>query len=227
MVAGMVVFGGLSIAAFTKVNADQKPRFKEIDVERINIVEPNGLVRMTISDAAHAPGWVIGGKFYPGRPKTAGMIFYNDEGEENGGLIFGGMKDKDGNIQSGGHLSFDQYQQDRVINLDYSEYNGVRKGGLQINDMPVLSMAEMMPKYDAIKELPKDNQDSAYMALRRQYGGGERAYIGRIRDKSSVVRLSDASGKARIQLTVDSAGAASIEFLDANGKVTKRITGEP
>ena len=38
----------LSLAAFAR--APQKAKFTEIDAERINIVEPNGMYRMVISN---------------------------------------------------------------------------------------------------------------------------------------------------------------------------------
>src|SRR5215472_2091605 len=82
--------------------------FDEINVRRINFVDPNGTVRLILSNKTDAPGLIIRGKEYPHPDrKTAGVIFFDDEGTENGGLIFGGSKSKDGKVQSYGHLSFD------------------------------------------------------------------------------------------------------------------------
>ena len=40
----------------------------------------------------------------------AGMLFYNDEGSENGGLVFGGHRNAQGEVvDSGGSLTFDPY----------------------------------------------------------------------------------------------------------------------
>ena len=40
----------------------------------------------------------------------AGMLFYNNEGSENGGLVFGGHRnEKDEVVASGASLSFDKY----------------------------------------------------------------------------------------------------------------------
>ncbi len=223
MLAGMCVFGALSIAAFRKAN--QKPHFQEIDVERINIVEPNGLLRMTLSDAARSPGWVIGGKLIPGRPKSAGMIFYNDEGMEDGGLIFGGSAGKNGKPSAYGHFSFDQYNQDQIINLEYSEENGMRKQGLAINDQSEMPLAVMMPRQQEIMKMPAGPaRDSAMRDLAK--GAANRVFLGRARDKSAIVQLSDAHSIPRLRLIVDSAGAASIEFLDDSGHVTRRISGK-
>ena len=48
-------------------------------------------------------------------------------------------------------------------------------------------------------------------------------FVGRDRSKSALVSLSDPQGKVRLRLAVDSLGAARIEFLDADGRVTRAI----
>jgi hypothetical protein len=94
----------------------KKATFDEIYVQRFNIVEPDGTLRMVLSDKSKAAGLIINGKEYPHEErKTAGILFFNDEGTENGGLIFGGMKDKNGRVESWGHMSFDQYEQDLTL----------------------------------------------------------------------------------------------------------------
>ncbi|MBM4187522.1 MAG: hypothetical protein FJ206_09440 [Gemmatimonadetes bacterium] len=91
----------------------QKAKFSEIDVERINIVEPNGHYRMVLSNRSRSIGPIAYGKpfGYPGGTRP-GIIFFNDEGTETGGLTFGG-KTENGRFQGSGHLSFDQYNQTR------------------------------------------------------------------------------------------------------------------
>src|SRR5207245_5944973 len=122
---GVVALGtlacALALAAFTQ--ATRRPHFQEIDVERINVVEPDGKLRLTISDAARSPGWVFHGKPYPGRPKGAGLIFFNDEGEEDGGIGFGGRK-VDGKVRAYGEIAFDRYEQDEAVTLSYDEREG-------------------------------------------------------------------------------------------------------
>jgi hypothetical protein len=48
-------------------------------------------------------------------------------------------------------------------------------------------------------------------------------FAGKDHNKASVVNLFDASGKSRLVLKVEADGAASIEFLDAEGRVTNRL----
>jgi hypothetical protein len=73
--------------------------FDELTVHRINVVEPDGTLRMVISNSDRLPGVIVKGKEEPksDRPQ-AGMLFYNNEGSEDGGLVFGGHKDARGQI---------------------------------------------------------------------------------------------------------------------------------
>ncbi len=63
----------LAISAFSI--ARHRNPFGTIDVQRINVVEPNGTLRMVISDPARFPGAIVKGKQYPFNRHTAGMLF--------------------------------------------------------------------------------------------------------------------------------------------------------
>lgn len=95
-------------------------RFDTITVQRINVVEPDGTLRMVLTNNRRLPGVIQHGKEYPdfadrkGRT-TAGILFYDAEGSESGGLTFGGRKDAQGNIDRFGHFSFDRYEQDQMF----------------------------------------------------------------------------------------------------------------
>src|SRR5215831_9625613 len=89
-----------------------KPQsFDEIDVRRINVREPDGTLRLVISNRARLPGVIERGQELPKAERSqAGMLFYNDEGTENGGLVFGGRRNAQGQVaDSGGMLTFDRY----------------------------------------------------------------------------------------------------------------------
>jgi hypothetical protein len=225
MMTAILLVGGLALAAFKK--ASDVEHFKEISVERIDIVEPDGTLRMTISDAARSPGWVFHGKPYPGRPKGAGMLFFNDEGEEDGGIGFGGRK-VDGKVTADGGLAFDQYDQDESVNIRYSDDNGRRRTGLSVNDRGDMPLTDMLAKRDAIRAMPAGPaRDSALSAFVNNNGhplAAPRLFAGRDPNKNAVINLSDPLGHTRLRLAVDSTGAASIQFLDADGHVTKTVT---
>jgi hypothetical protein len=192
----------------------------ELDVQRINVREPDGTLRMTISNSAKAPGLIFKGKehAFPNR-QAAGILFFNDEGTETGGLLFGGAK-KGPHVGSGGHLSFDQYEQDQVISLDETEESGRRRAGLAFFDRP----ATPIP-LEVIENMNTSAGDAEFDRLTKAGGFGyPRLFIGKTEDRASTVVLRDAKGLARLKLTVTPAGAASIEFLDDSGKIVRRIT---
>ena len=115
VVSGLV-FCVLLFAALRQ--PEQKAKFNEIEVGRINVVEPDGKLRISISNNAQSPGLAMGGKYFSAREGTrgAGLIFYNDEGDENGGLAYSG-KSVDGKGEADGLLAFDQYGQDQIVGI--------------------------------------------------------------------------------------------------------------
>lgn len=105
-----LVFAGTVLMGATSTTSSAS--FDQITVHRINLVEPDGTLRMVISDHAKFPGLFLHGKEYPHPRPQAGMLFYNDEGTEQGGLVFAGAKNK-GGYSSGLSLTFDRYNQDQ------------------------------------------------------------------------------------------------------------------
>ncbi|MBT2117319.1 hypothetical protein KK141_02405 [Dyella sp. LX-66] len=126
----------LMVLLLTGFASQRATKFDEITVHRINVVEPDGTLRMVISNKKDLPGVIIKGKEQPpsDRPQ-AGMIFYNDEGTENGGLIFGGHKDASGNVvDSGGSLSFDKYGANQIVQLAGVDDKTDKFAGLAVSD---------------------------------------------------------------------------------------------
>lgn len=218
-----LVFAATVLSGFAQ--APKKLSLDELDVQRINLREPDGTLRLVISDAAHAPGIIIKGKEYPHPDrKVAGMIFYNDEGSENGGLIFGGEKDKDGSKESHGHLSFDAYEQDQTMALDSHQSKEGRYTKLQFNDYPDYSILEEIQFMDSIKQLPPEQKQARMKAFFAEHGGPTRRMVlGRNTDGSVQLAMNDLQGHPRIVMKVASDGAPSLEMLDANGKVTGEL----
>jgi hypothetical protein len=222
-----LVFAAAMLTGFAE--SHQKQKFSEIDVERINIVEPDGTLRMVISNKAEFPGIIIKGKEtpHPDR-KTAGMLFFNDEGTENGGLIFGGSKDKQGKVSSYGHLSFDQYEQDQVFAIDSEEESGKRTSELRIIDQPDHPITEDLQEASRIAKLPKDQQQTEWNKYRANTPHSEpRIMLGRSDDRSVALRLKDVQGHDRIVIKVQPDGTPSLQFLDEQGKVTSQLPPTP
>lgn len=115
--------------------ARRSETFDQISVHRINVVEPDGTLRMVISNRNKLPGIIVRGKEQPFARPQAGMLFYNDEGSENGGLIFSGRKNEKGEVvDSGGSLSFDKYGDNQIVQLAGVDDSTDKFAGLIVSD---------------------------------------------------------------------------------------------
>jgi hypothetical protein len=221
-----VLLSVLTLSAFR--HNERREKFTEIDVERINVVEPDGKYRMVISNRPRSIGPIYKSKpfGYPGGTRP-GIIFFNDEGTENGGLTFTG-KDTAGKFRASTHMSFDQFNQDQVLNLDYTDNGSQRLVGISMLDRAQVDIHDMVAERDSIMKL---TDSTARAAALRQWAGprkgvplqARRVFLGRNETKAALLMLSDQNGKTRIRLAVDSAGTPSLEFLDDEGRVTSRV----
>jgi hypothetical protein len=229
----LVAYSGVLTLAFAAVvltgaTSLRSDKFDTIDVQRINVREPDGTLRMVVSNKAGFPGAIFGDREYKHPRGVAGMIFYNDEGMENGGLVFNGKQGADGKSDSEGHLSFDPYDRDQAVALSQAESDGeVVRAGLQVNDTSSRSVEGLLREMERIDSLPESEREAARKALfaaDKAQGGGlkPRVFVGKRRQRS-VVALGDANGKPRLVLQVTPEGQAKIEFLDADGKVQRTL----
>jgi hypothetical protein len=213
-------------AAVTQaIGAQNKAAFDEIDVKRINLREEDGTLRLVISNTQRLPGIIVKGKEQPHPSRrTAGMLFFNEEGTENGGLTFSGST-QDGKVTSSGHLSFDRYEQDQVIQISQGEEQGTRHAAFIVTDRPDKPMDFAgMAKATALPAGPARDEAMKQLIAAGSFGAQTRVQIGRWRDRSSGLVLHDAAGKPRLQLEVTAEGTAAIKFLDESGKVVRTVT---
>lgn len=211
--------------ATTLTGRAAKTHFAEIDVERINIVEKDGKLRLVIANKERTPGPVERGvPFGYGSGRRTGFIFYNDEGTECGGLAFGSSKEGE-QYEAGAILAFDQYDQDQAIALQHYESNNRRYSGLTIAEYPTgITNKQRTERYEQLEKMPEGPGKQKALSELETLQGRARAYFGRGRDGAAVLNLMDPAGKTRLRLRVDPAGTARIEFLDAAGQVIKTIT---
>ncbi len=205
------VVGG---ALLTGAAGDNSPSFDTITVKRINVVEPDGTIRMVISDKSRFPGAFVKGKEHPHPRPFAGMLFFNDEGTENGGLIYNGGRDASGKVDSGVSLTFDRYQQDQQIQLLGVDSAGRHFAGLTVNDVA-----------DGLERPAFSDKDAAaHKAGKRAIT--KRMYVGKTSTGDSAIHLADAKGVPRLTLSVSPSGEAQIVFLDEKGNPGKVITAK-
>lgn len=216
-------------AAWSGAATDRKiTSFDEINVHRINIIEPDGKPRVIISNRARMAGLYWGGKEYQHHNRDeGGFLFFNDDGDEVGGLIFSNRKQGD-QYSAGTRLLFDQYKQDQTLGLIYAEEDGHREAGMRVWDRPDKSMLPAIELSDKLGRATSDAEREQLKAemkkLEGDYRGGtaERFYAGK-QLGDAVVKLADKQGRPRLLLKVNGAGESSIEFLDESGKVVRRI----
>lgn len=224
-----VAAGVLLMGSFAFKNATQ--RFGEIDVERINIVEKDGTVKMVITNVERFPNGsdqINGRAVNEERKKRSGMLFFNEDGIECGGFIYDGKKTKNGH-SSGLSLTYDQYDGDQVMQLlteDFGEGDKrVVSSSLVFNDQPSrqsqLQLNKIMKELDELGKKDPKAAEEKYNTYKAQglIGMTPRMMLGKTRDESNGLFLLDNKGMPKAMFYVDKANNARLDFFDDQGNV--------
>jgi len=200
--------------------------FTEIDVERINIVESDGTLRMVISNQGRQHPGIVNGKVIPRRgPRPPGLIFFNQLGDEMGGLVFGA----NGDVGHWGGLTWDKVRGDQTIGFRYLEGdNGTYSSALEMWQQPNIPSDVVMARYDSATAITDSAAREAAIQAMRDAGEltTRRLYFGKGRDDSMILDMRDPQGRSRIRMTVSPDGTPRLEFLDAAGNVVSRLPEE-
>ena len=221
-----VLFLFTVLSGFARVGP--KTAFDEITVHRINIVEPDGTIRMVLTNKASALGAYIKNKEYPHpNRKSAGLLFFDDQGTEDGGLIYGISKDASGNVtDSNAHMSFDQYMQDQIFTVDAGREGAKQYSLVTMGERGNYSILEALEANERISKLPEEQQKAEWKKFQAAHpGDSTRVVMGRDTDGSSLLKLKDAQGHDRIALRVAQDGTPKLQILDAEGKVISELPG--
>lgn len=202
----------------------------EMDVlraRRVEIVNEDGKYALVLAGRGRLPGPTFEGREYPqelsgGRVEGSGMIFFNERGDEVGGLTYRGQVEGDSWRASAG-VTFDQFRQDQVVSLQYQDDGTNRRAGVAVWDRSTeLSIGELLEVLDARQRATgaaRDSLDQVVEDLRRRSAGtADRVFLGSANRTATLV-LRDTNGRPRIRLYVDSADVARLEFLDSAGTV--------
>lgn len=223
--------GGVAcLTALQNPPQEARPRFTEIDVERLNIVEPDGRLALVLANRPRLPDVIMGGKEHDtGRTgrRGPGMLFFNHNGDECGGLTYSTRSGEQGGYSASAGFSFDQYQNDQVVFLSYADNGTNRSSGLYVVDRPV--KPDILDVLDLRRRLSEAGpEDRARMqremreAQARGDYGATRVFVGS-QDRTATVRLKDTRGRDRIRLSVDPQDTPRLEFLDEDGNIIHRI----
>lgn len=198
----------------------------ELTVQRLNIVETDGTLRMVISNKEKQHPGAIDGKDFPKRERDAGIIFFNDQGDECGGLVYNGNKK-----EAGMAYSVDQYKNDQIMQLQYSqnsENKKVRSYGFKLWDRSDdFTMGQLVSHFDSLKldKGSKAYQDEVARLKAKGYLGTERLFLGKAKNGQTGLFLSDSKGKPRLKIYIDSLNRPVIQTLDEKGAVASTLAG--
>lgn len=215
-VVATIVCAALFTLLFARVSGTQT--FEEIDVERINIVEATGELRMVISNQERQhPGIVNGKTIERETPRPPGMIFFNHLGDEMGGLVMG----ENGGDGHFGSLTFDKVRGDQTIGFRHIENDdGSYTTGLVFWQQPDIPSDIINAKYQKAIELEDETAKTAAIQAMKDNNelATERLFLGKNRDNTSYLVMSDIKGNPRIVMSVTADGNSKLEFWDETGE---------
>lgn len=183
-----------------------KEILKELNVEKLNICEPDGTVKLALFNSKNVPGMFMEGEdILPGHRAgdgISGLMFYNNHGDECGGLIYGSNVDENGKVQMGMSLTLDKWKQDQLVQLHLDKDGDAEKYGLSIYDRPNMHIRDSVKfmnefhktddierKRELVKILNKDNQ--------------RRLFVGHDIDGETKVSLYSKDGSEQLRISID------------------------
>lgn len=210
--------------------------FRIINAQRINIIEEDGTKKLGIFSSGQ---YEQGTAERSGQNQISGMLFFNEEGHEAGGLVYRGKKTEGGQQASAG-LMFDGYRQDQTLALQHNELktdsSSFYEDGLRIMSRP--DRADVEAEYDfyALKypdqfgdentpRLSAREIDSIDMALaavnkvakQRVFLGSKRGLKNGEWFDESGLYVKNKYGKTVIKIFVDQSNQPKISILDSLG----------
>lgn len=151
------------------------------------------------------------------------MIFYNDAGDEVGGLVYNGFA-LDSGYTAVGHLSLDQWRQNQVVALQYLDNGRTLRSGLRVWDRPTdAPLREVFERGLAVRNASPAERDSLRdlaAAAQRRAGGTERLFLGS-HDGVAKLEIRDSEALVRGRLLVDEGDRARLEFLNELGQAVE------
>jgi len=210
--------------------ANENKKFGTIDVERINIVESDGTVKMIITNVEQFPNGtttVNNKEVTKDRKKRSGMLYFNEDGLECGGFIYDGTKNENGH-SSGLSLTYDQYDGDQVMQLLTTDVGKGDKrrvtSALTFNDRATNETQQgaknIMKELKSIKDKKLRKQKYQEYADQGLIGAKTRIMLGKTRSQNNGLFLFGDNGKTKAMFYIDKNNNVKLEVYDDQGKVT-------
>ena len=217
------IFGYFLLSSFKSNELSEK--FDEITVERINIVEPDGTLKMVISNSKRQHPGMFDGEVLKKRTRPPGIFFFNEEQDEVGGIAYSGNK----NDGAGMVLSFDQFKNDQVMQMQYQRgKNGKQQYGINIWDRTEnFTLPELVSVMDSLKNSDVSSEKEAMNVLLNMNEGkplaAQRLFAGKNFNEQVGVFIKDEFGNDRINLFIDENNEPKFQILDKKGNVVKEF----
>ncbi len=173
------------------------PEQERITARRIDIVDEDGTIRMTL--AADTPAPIIDGIQYRRAFDVAGVILYDENGSERGGF---GVADVEGGMP--------------VLALDHPAMDAI--GWRVAPDGAVSFTINAAP--------PLIREPALGDRLTPGVATSTRIRLSVAADGTPAVALADADDRPRVRMTVTEEGYGAIEFLNAAGEVIHVLAPE-
>lgn len=219
----VLVVAGLVINLFHPILHSQ--RFQTLQAQRVEIRERDGTLKAVL---ASADGFGERAQ-QTGSPHISGLMFYNEEGQETGGLTYRG-KAIPGGQNADVSLTMDQYRQDQNVVLNHSErvdQDGVNlSDGLAIVSRPDWHKAkEEYALYKEIGSLPENEQaerrlellEQGRISTRRLFYGVRRGTKGGTPYDEAGLFIRNRFGRDAMKLYVDYNNKPHLQVYDLLG----------
>ena len=221
---GTTLLGGmLLLGAASAVHKAQNATFDTITVNKIIVKDRAGKLAMVLTNHDDPMPSIFAGKSYK-RNGGGGneILFYNQLGNEQGGLMWDGIVNPDGTYNSGNVLSYDTVTTDQLLQVHDGNENGKTFSYMTGWNRPNELAPEAQSIINSLLAAKNDNERKAIEAAHPEFFAGfaTRYLFGYDRTNTAQVMLADAKGHPRIKMFVTPEGQAKLDFLDANGKVT-------
>lgn len=200
-IALVASLGALMLAAWPYLNnassapteATSPATFDTISAQRINIVDPDGTLRMAIANRAYPPDVIYRGETYSNRSidDIAGVIFYESDGDETGGIAMAQLRDNN----------------QRALIFDYTH---------QLTDGVGMVMRESLDGEDWKSGFFISDRRPYEEGRLTSSQGVERIWLSN-ETRDAALIISDPEGRPRIRIGVDAAGDPAIQVFDETG----------
>jgi len=223
---GYAILSSIGFAFFILSSFGEKDKILNLDeltLKKLNVIGEDGKPRLVISNEKRQHSGIVEGQALPKRERPAGIIFFNNKGDECGGIVADVSSEK-GSTNSGMSFTMDNYHDDQVIQLlndeTYENGNASIVRGLRVNEFPVgTSMITTMKERNELQKIKNlQERKEKENELWSKKGPKRRLFIGRSTDNDTGLFLYDTNGKPKMKIYVDKTGKPRIETIDDDGR---------